>query len=62
MKKRMRTRYTFHDINGNFIGHGDCPNWAAKVRAAWGDKAIETREQVMYVTNRPQGAIGTVKY
>lgn len=58
MKQRMRTRYTFHDAaNGYLIGWGDCPNWAQGVREAWGDKATETQERVMFVTNRKQGAM-----
>lgn len=58
MKARMRTRYTFHHATqGHMIGWGDCPTWARRVREAWGEAATETREAVMFVTTRPQGAM-----
>lgn len=61
MKRSMRTRYTFYrKDNGDFVGWGDCPFWAQKVRDAWGDKATETQERVMFITDRAQGAVNSV--
>lgn len=61
MKRKMRIRYTFHTVEGELIGWGDCPEWAAKVREAWARPGFtEEREHVMFLTDRPIGAIGPV--
>lgn len=58
MKKSLRWRYTFHTVDGRFIGYGDCPYWAAGVIRGWGaTNVVLTKERVMYMTNRPVGAI-----